>query len=379
MQVNKIIPVVLFITLLLKGCIEPFYPDTGNTQHSVVIDGTLTDKEGYHYIHISRSVPLDSLENIPVQNCSVEIIDNSGNTVQFYESEPGLYEQWIDQEFLETGRKYKLRVTAGGSEYESKYETMLACPAVDNVYYEIERKETTDPENPLYGIQIYTDLNPRSGDARNYRWELEETWEYHSEYPIRIYWNGKEMIYLTVATDSLFYCWDSGPIYEIYTGTIKNITSNSLFRIPLNYVSNETSRLKVKYSILVKQYSLSDTAYDYWSQLQSLSQETGGLYETQPPQVRGNISNINDDNEIVLGNFNVSGLSEKRIFISEKFNFFPVSYFCEPYYPEMGVILGKQPVYFLLIAQDIRLWLANRECFDCTLLGGTTEKPDYWE
>jgi len=370
---------VILMTLLLKGCIEPYYPDVGNTQHSIVIYGTLTDKEGYHYIHVSRSVPFNSSENIPVQNCIVEIFDNFRNTIQFYESEPGLYEQWIDQEFLETGRKYKLRVTAGDSIYESRYETMLACPPVDNVYFEIEKKETADPENPLYGIQFYTDLNTQTGDAKNYRWELEETWEYHSEYLIKIYWNGREMIYLPVGSDSLFFCWDSGSIYEIYTGSIKNITTNILSRIPLNYVSNETSRLKVKYSLLVKQYSLSDTAYDYWSQLQKFSQETGGLYETQPPQIRGNIFNINNNNEIVLGNFNVSGFSEKRIFVSEKFNFFPISYYCEPYYPEMGVILGKQPVYFLRMAQDIRLWLANRECFDCTLLGGTTQKPDFWE
>jgi hypothetical protein len=379
MRVNKIILTVIPMILLLKGCIEPYYPDISNTQHSIVIEGTLTDKEGYHYIHVSRSVPYDSLENIPVGDCNVEIIDNSGNTVLFYESEPGFYEQWIDQEFLETGKKYKLRVTADGSVYESGYETMLACPPVDNVYYEIEKKETADPENPLYGIQFYTDLNIQSGDAKNYRWELEETWEYHSEYPIMIYWNGTEMIYLPVSTDTLFYCWESGSVHEIFTGTIKNITTNSLSGIPLNYVSNVTSRLKVKYSLLVKQYSISDTAYDYWSQLQKLSQETGGLYETQPPQIRGNIFNINDPDEVVLGNFNVSGLSEKRIFVSEKFNFFPVCYDCKPYYPEFGVVLGRLPVYFLKMPRDSRLWLANRECFDCTLLGGTTQKPDFWE
>ena len=379
MRVNKIIFALILTPIFLKGCIEPYFPDIDDTQFSIVIDGTLTDKEGYHYIHVSRSVSIDSLENTPIQNCNVEISDNSGNTIQFYESEPGLYEQWIDQEFLETGRKYKLRVTAGSSVYESKYETMLPCSPVDNIYYEIERKETADPENPLYGIQFYTDLNPRSGDARNYRWELEETWEYHSEYPIKIYWNGKEMVYLPVSSDTLFFCWDSGSVYEIYTGTIKNIITNSLSGIPLNYVSNETSRLKVKYSLLIKQYSLSDTAYDYWSQLQKLSQETGGLYEPQPPQIRGNIFNINDDNEIVLGNFNVSGLSEKRIFVAEKFNFFPVCYNCEPYYPESGVILGSRPAYFLLMPNDIRLWRANNECFDCTLLGGTTYKPDFWE
>jgi len=374
--VNKIILVVLVLTFLLKGCIEPYFPDIGDAQYSIVIDGTLTDKEGYHYIHVSRSVPLNSEENIPIQNCNVVIIDNYGNTIQFYESEPGLYKQWIDQDFLATGRKYKLRVTSEGSVYESRYETMLPCPPVENVYYEIEKKETTDPENPLYGIQFYTDLNPKSGYAKNYRWELEETWEYRSEYPIKDYWNGREFIFLPSENYSLFICWDSGSIHKIYTGTIKNTTSNSLSGIPLNYVSNETSRLKVKYSLLIKQYSLSDTAYDYWNQLKKFSQETGGLYETFPPQIHGNIININNADEIVLGNFNVSGFSVKRIFVSEKFNFFPIIYNCNPYKPEFGILFGSQPIYFIDFALSI---IANRECFDCTLLGGTTQKPDFWQ
>ena len=376
MQVNKTILLLLLIITLTQGCIDPYYPEINDKQNSIIIDGTLTDKEGYHYIHVSRSVPYESLENTPIQNCTVEVIDDSGNAIHFYESEPGLYEQWIDQDFLETGRKYKLRVLSAGSKYESRYETMLPCPPVNNVYWEIEKKETADPENPIYGIQFYTDLVTQSGDAKNYRWELEETWEYHSEYLIRIYWNGKEMITLPTGTDSLFFCWDSGSIHEIYTSTIKNITGDTLSRILLKYISNETSRLTVKYSLLIKQYALSDTAYEYWNQLKKLSQETGGLYETQPPQIRGNIFNTRDDYETVLGYFNVSGISEKRIFVSEKFNFFSENFYCVPFVPQWVPLLSL-PVYF--IWDDYVLKVANRECFDCTLSGGITDKPDFWE
>ncbi len=141
MQVNKTILLLLLIITLTQGCIDPYYPEINDKQNSIIIDGTLTDKEGYHYIHVSRSVSYESPENTPIQNCTVEVIDDSGNTIHFYESEPGLYEQWIDQDFLETGRKYKLRVISAGSVYESLYETMLPCPPVHNVYYEIEKKK----------------------------------------------------------------------------------------------------------------------------------------------------------------------------------------------------------------------------------------------
>jgi hypothetical protein len=369
MQVNKFILILILIITLPEGCIDSYHPDIDDNQQSVVIDGTLTDKEGYHYIRVSRSVPYNTPRNVPLEGCSVEIIDNAENIIHFYESEPGLYEQWIDQEYLKTGKQYKLRITSSDAIYESKYETMLPCPPIQNVYYEIKEKETADPDYTIYGIQFFTDLVVPDGYAKNYRWELEETWEYHAEYLIWIIYDGWDYHY-PWRTDTLFYCWSTESIHEIYTVTINHITEDSLSRIPLRYVSNETDRLKVKYSLLIKQYSINDTAYEYWNKLKKQSQETGGLYETQPQQIRGNISNINDDNEIVLGFFNVSGLSEKRIFVSERFNFFPTTYECVPSLT-CDPALPKYITYGGICAA--------RKCFDCTLSGGTIYKPEFWE
>jgi hypothetical protein len=321
---------------------------------------------------------------MPIQGCVVEVIDDEGNAIQFYESEPGLYEQWLNQEYLKTGKKYKLRVTVAGSAYESRYETMLPCPPVQNVYYEIEKKATSDPENDIYGIQFYTDLVPPIGYPKNYRWELEETWEYHSEYLMRDWWDGSVVHERRFGIDSVFFCWSTESVHEIYTGTMKYVAGDSLSRIPLRYVSNETNRLKVAYSLLIKQYSLSDTAYYYWNQLKKQNEETGGLYETQPAQIRGNISNINDNDEIVLGFFNVSGVSEKRIFVTERFRFFPPDYHCNPS-PPPSLIINQGPLYFTTAFVKIGdfyrevTMTAPDDCFDCTLLGGTTEKPDFWE
>jgi hypothetical protein len=385
MRITETILVSWLISSCFEGCVDPYRPDIDDNQQSIIIDGILTDKEGYHYIHVSRSVSFESHENMPVQGCVVEVCDDEENSIHFYESEPGLYEQWINQEYLKTGKKYKLRVTVADTVYESRYETMLPCPPLDIVYYEIEKRGTSDPENDIYGIQFYTDLVAPTGSQRNYRWELEETWEYHAEYLIRWWKDSKGINHdRASSTDSVFFCWSTKPIHEIYTVTMKHITGDSLSRIPLRYVSNETNRLKVKYSLLIKQYSLSDTAYYYWNQLKKQNEETGGLYETQPARIHGNISNINDDNEIVLGFFNVSGLSEKRIFVTEHFHFFPPDYNCILVPPEEA---GFLPTYFVEVFEkekDKDKWdsvfkTAKDECFDCTLLGGTTQKPDFWE
>jgi len=379
MQVNKIKLIILLIIItVLERCVDPFYPNIFDNQQSLVIDGLITDQEGYHYIRISRSAPYNNPTNIPEQDCQVEVVDKAGNRIQFYESEPGLYEQWIEQEYLKIGNQYKLNIITTSGTYESQYETLLPCPPIENIYYEIEMKETSDPRFPIYGIQFYTDLFASGEYAKNYRWELEETWEYRATYYISLYIDvNKNFVNLGYASDSLYYCWSTEPIPEIYTETLNHINKDSLSRIPLRFVSNETKRLKVKYSLLVKQYSLSDTAYQYWDQLKKQSQETGGLYEIQPAQIRGNIYNVKDNEEIVLGFFNVSALTEKRIFVSERFDFFPLIVECEPQDLLGGIPTNRLPVYLIMTDHGIKT--AQNHCFDCRVSGGTIEKPDFWE
>lgn len=380
---NIIIPIFIFITL--AGCIEPFTPQIDESEESLVIEGQIADQEGFHYIHISRTAPYNDPHKIPEPDCQVEVVDNYGNIFEFYESDSGVYMQWLPKDFLNIGTQYKVKViTTDGNIYESDFNELLSSsPPIDNIYYEIETRETDDPDKPLNGIQFYLDLNAPGDFARNYRWELEETWEYEAAYRIQYYYDGT--IHEIDDPFFLFRCWRTEPIRKIYTFTTRYSTSNTINKFPLNYVSNQSNRLKIKYSLLVKQYSLSNTAYDYWFQVQKQSQERGGLYETQPVQIQGNISNINDPEEVVLGFFDVSSVPEKRIFVSESFNFRIYDAICYL----RGIEYERQlrmytifPVY--MISQSAMgtgppYGVGFGTCFDCTNGGGVTEKPDFWE
>ena len=380
---NIIIPVFIFITL--AGCIEPFTPNIDESEESLVIEGQITDQEGYHYIHISRTAPYYDPHKIPEPDCQVEVVDNYGNIFEFYESDSGLYMQWIPKDFLNIGTQYKVKViTTDGNIYESDFNELLSpSPPIDNIYYEIEVRETNDPDKPLNGIQFYLDLNVPGDFARNYRWELEETWEYEAAYRIQYYYDG--IIHEIDDPFFLFRCWRTEPIHKIYTFTTRYSTSNTINKFPLNYVSNQSNRLKIKYSLLVKQYSLSNTAYDYWFQVQKQSQERGGLYETQPVQIQGNISNINDPEEVVLGFFDVSSVPEKRIFVSESFNFRihdAKCYLRVIDYDRQLRMYTIFPVYMISLSEmgvGPPYGVGYGTCFDCTKGGGKTEKPDFWE
>jgi hypothetical protein len=139
----------------------------------------------------------------------------------------------------------------------------------------------------------------------------------------------------------------------------------------------------------VKQYAISEKAYNYWSAVQRQSQNTGGLYETQPVSITGNIHCIDNPEEVVLGYFMVCSYTEKRIFISRDFEFPVYTPPCQPYgldAQSLTIFLSNYrpedyPVYLINLSEtSMGPWdFAEQTCFDCTKLGGSVTKPDFWE
>ena len=388
MQVNKYH--ILFLLLLTcDSCIEPFEPVIKESPKVLVINGKITDQPGMHYVEISRSTPYRNPSYQPVSGYVVFVTDENGEMIPFLEREPGKYSADIPGSFLAVGKAYRLQVfTPNQREYCSEYDTLLACPPIDSIYYEVETRETSGTDFILGGIQFYVDMTGAASDSRNFMWQLEETWEYwaalFSQYIRR---EGEEVISFH-SNDHFFKCWKTYPIGEIYTKTTRNLSVNALRRNSLNFVSNETDRLKVKYSLLVKQQSLTRRSYIYWEKMRAQSRETGGLYETQPSSAIGNISNTTDPDEVVLGIFYATQQRTKRIMVnnvsSENDPFeFKIPYLtCEwedatatfqsgsdfPYYLKSNNPTGYGPPYLT----------ADQICFDCRIRGGINVKPDYW-
>ncbi|MGC4023430.1 MAG: DUF4249 family protein [Cyclobacteriaceae bacterium] len=67
--------------------------------------------------------------------------------------------------------------------------------------------------------------------------------------------------------------------------------------------------------MLVKQQALSEEAYNFWFQLQTTTQNLGGLFDPLPSQVNSNVQCESDPSKTVLGFFSGSSVSSKRIFI----------------------------------------------------------------
>lgn len=385
MGVRRAAASILFICTLLAGCVDPYYPEIEDRQGALVIEALITDQAGWQVVYLSRSTPVNERGIQAEPNAWVSVSDDLGRTTEFIEQDPGSYYAWMTADELGTGINYRLHiVTSNGEVYESEPEMFPSpSPAIDRLYWGYETSGTSDRTETVNGIRFFLDMEAGADQGRNFRWELVETWEYDAANPIDYYYDG----ILHEWPDSFSYhtCWFTGKIDQIYTATTRNAESNTITGFPLNYVSEESNRLSTRYSLQVLQYSLNDEAYDYWRQIEAQNQESGGIYERQPDYISGNMYNMNNLEEYVLGFFNLCPVSEMRIFVDSV---------AELHYPPIDCDLdfimhpastppGMRVPFFLVSFNPLGIGppygVGTHLCFDCRNGGGSIIKPDFWE
>jgi len=382
MPVNKH-PIILILLILCGSCVEPFDPVLEESQEVLVISGMITDRPGRHEVTISRSSSYKLPDFQGVDFCVVIAVNQEGDVVHYSNTGEGIYEADVPDSFLEVGDAASLQViTPDDRVYLSEFDTILACPDLDSIYYELGQQETPDPEFTRPGIQFYLDMSGTATDSRNIIWRVDESWEYWASlfgtHILRGWGDSEEF-----PTHTVFKCWKQAPLDQVYIGSTRSLSVNELRRLPLNFVSNETDRLSVTYRLRVKQQSLSSDAYDYWRRMNDQSVESGGLYEKQPASVVGNISNLSDPEELVLGYFYATQLREQSLFVHNNnlFDFYVPHIKCE--YQPMSTLglLGPSlfPVFIYAPGPFQPSFWGPEECFDCRVQGGVTIQPVNWE
>ncbi|WP_159517871.1 DUF4249 domain-containing protein [Sunxiuqinia indica] len=388
MQITKALIYFVLIGIALSSCIERYYLDSDRELNPrLVVDATITNDGGEQKIVISWSADPEFAIFQPVSGCVVRVEDKQGNQLYFNESTgSGEYRAIIGDQYLRTGSEFRLLIDLpDGEQYVSRFEKMLPCPPIESVYYELESKPTNDPNINEEGAQFYIDLNAGDSYGRFFRWKLQETWEYHSSFPITRYLD--EEGWHNYGEDYSFYtCYRTEDIKKLFLLSTRGLKDNSYEMFPLHFVNDHTQRLKHQYSLLVKQYSLTEEAWSYWEKLRKNNQESVDMFGKQPVSVRGNIFNAKDSLETALGYFSVSSVSSKRIQVDgiEDLHFYELPVCAVTLEKDMEELPDEDdfPAYFTQVPdenQKLEWGYANSGCFICTMHGGTLEKPSYWE
>src|SRR5690242_9581179 len=186
------INVLLFIwvsLLVTPSCIKLYEPEIqASDENKYVISGQVAAGDSLQTVNVSLSSSIGTPHFIPVADCQVTIFDDKGNSFPLTYATKGNYVTSIDPQFLQPGSKFKVEVrTSDGETISSDYDQINASPEMDSVYYERNDIEGNTPAQFTMGIQFYTNLRGSDTDSRYYRWEVIDTWEYHTLYPLEWY------------------------------------------------------------------------------------------------------------------------------------------------------------------------------------------------
>jgi hypothetical protein len=376
------------VFLLLSSCIEEYHPDDAELKTgTLVVQTLLNNKPGEQTVIISRSSTLVYPEFDPVSGCHVEVHSMDGDIREFEEFRPGCYVFNQKDNFFRINEEYRLIfLTPAGTHYESEFEKLHQAPDINSIYYTVENHPTSDPDEHEEGIQVYMDFEIEKEHGRYLRWKVTESYEIHNpEYEAKIF-DLDRRLKLLPDSSSWRKCWITLDVPEIFTLDLEHVEGETYKKMPLIYVNTESRRLNIRYSILVEQMALSQSAYHYWSELAKNSQSGGSLFDSQPALSPGNICSLDDENELVIGYFSVSGVDEKRIFIEDlpglKTQHNPD--YCKPGEYPRGLYYwhpANLPVYLGLKVVEgyITYGLVNKYCVDCRDYKGSSHvKPDYW-
>ncbi len=371
-----------FLLMCYSSCIEPFEAEIDQYEDLLVVDGRISTAPGPYEVRLSKASSIRKTEFLALRDATIEIVDDQGNSEVLKEVEDGVYQTDPNGIQGTVGNTYQLKISTGSANYKSAPEKLIAPLPIKKVYQEVSSQfSTEDPE--LAGFQFYVDSDMTGTDTDYFLWDLETTYKYNVDFEIPFVYSGAIVPFSR--PDSFFTCWKTEPIKDIYTFDISNLSQPVLERLPLNFVGVDTRQLSIRYSLFVKQYSVSKEAFDFWSALQDQNDNQGSLYSSLPYQIRGNITNTSNADEPVLGYFMAAGVSDKRIYVDP----FPGSFsygICQHADPAAaqwdirGLRWSRRSSWPIFLAQSPNgvLEVPLDECVDCRSVGGTIFKPSWW-
>ena len=279
------------------------------------------------------------------------------------------------------GFSYRISIiTPEGKEYASEFKEIKEPVGIDTIYADTTTVTAQGYPDGLPGFQFFTDSKTAQTNDNYFLWQLTETYKYTVDFRLHALYKNRKIYVNNIDTilgyDSLQTCWKTQKVKNIYTGKTANLTIPKITSQPLHFVGTDTKRLTEKYSVLLKQLTIDEETYDFWRKIQDQISEDNVLLAKQPYNIVGNIKNVDNTNETVLGYFTVASVDQKRIFMGRPQKFF---YYSTCY---VGTDLSNMfrvsgPFYLVLTEEG--LGKVHPDCIDCRSDGGETRKPDFWE
>ena len=175
-MIKKIYKYTLFVQalLLFASCQKPYAPAVTSSRTSIlVVEGVINTGSDSTIFKLGRTVGLSGSKGTPELNASITIENDRSAGPVYYLNETGNGKYVSAGLNLDTTGKYRVRIkTSDGKEYLSDFVTPKFTPAIDSLGFTMKND----------GLQIYVNTHDANNSTKYYRWDYEETWQFHAKY-----------------------------------------------------------------------------------------------------------------------------------------------------------------------------------------------------
>lgn len=316
MSLNNIF-YVLLLCFFIQGCTETYPLLTNTYEEAIVVEATLTNELKTQEIKITKTSRFEDTQIQSENGAIVVVKDNQNNEYSFKENN-GIYKS--ETEFqIAPNREYTLEIkTTNGKIYKSAPEVLTTVTPIQSVVPTL----TTNRDNET-GVQINVNSYDATATSKYYRYEYEESYKIVAPRwnPYKVITTGPESVEVILNTGDNRICYSTKSSTDIILANTNDQTEDRV-NLPIRFIEEKNYIIGHRYSILVKQYVENLAAYTFHKTMRDIASSASILSPKQPGVIAGNIKCISDSNTKVIGYFDVSSVSEKRIFFNYD-DFFP--------------------------------------------------------
>ncbi len=352
---RAIFPYFIFCFLFSSGCIDQIQFELSDNENfdQLIVQGQIHTGAGPYTIRIGRTTSLSNGEYIPELGVTGKINSNKGLSEDLVEKGDGWYQ--IPGRIVqgEVNISYELELYIGNKTYLSHTESIPEIVEMDTIHWEQIDKPFLSSENievtrPFVTINIDTPI-PNLTQGPFLRWETFETYSL-VENPPPPPASFSYICYFTFPTNP----------QEILLFNGQNFTGA--------YWENQWVGDRIidwtfssKHIFSVVQISMTEQAFQYWDRVKRVIDQEGTIFDSPPAAVPGNIVNIDNPQELVLGYFEAVSVDTIRTF-TLKSDFAPE--LASPLCISVGVYDPLQPP----------------ACYDCqSLEGASIVRPHFFQ
>lgn len=290
----------------LVSCVEEIPFTTGKGARTVVLSGGINNLDEDQVVFLSRTQE-EGQPALPESGAVIYLVESSGQTWLFYENREGRYILPAGSVVPEIGASYHVEFTlADGGLYRSIPEILLPVVQPDSVRWKIGKETTRIEDGKAYSIdalQLFISTGFAVDQPDTYfRWIVHSAFEFTTLPECSPFRTTTTCYFSDLLNPGLFFLYDNR---DNPRGVLRNF--------PIGYESLEPNyRYSETHYFSIYQHRISQKAFEYFSRLNRVAVQNGSIFDPIPASVKGNLYRVDNENEKVLGYFQVSSAAVIR-------------------------------------------------------------------